>query len=529
MPANRISGRTGCECIATTRVAQPKTVHVCALPPCHVLRARAKSNTLSERTNFNYPEPTLASPFQNIWKLSLGDFVSKALYFLAFIYLARALGVAAYGVLEFANAIMVYLLLLGEAGLDRWGIRGVAQAPEPAALAAQMLPLRLAVAVAAYGILLACLPFFPAYPQLRPLLLIFGLMLFAQVWNLKWVFIGRQEMARVSAGLVLYQAFFALSVFALVRSGEDLLRAAGLRLLSEILLAGFFAAAFFSRYGPIRFSLDRSVIRTHIRPALAMGAAQFLSLLSYNFDAILIGFLLTDKHVGWYGAAYKPVTVALAIPITYFLGYYSVLAGTFAQNTEEFAALVKRSLRLTSIFAVPLGIGAALLAEPLILFLYGEEYAPAIPVLQVLAWSAALVILRGNYRHALHAAGQQNVDLRFSVLATGTNIVLNILWIPRFGMIGAAWATLVSEVLWLMVSWLGYHQRVGKASLLIHLWRPLVAGAVMGLSLWWGWPTSWMARGLAASLLYFVLLWVLREPEVLRWVNVVLRKNISAD
>jgi O-antigen/teichoic acid export membrane protein len=436
----------------------------------------------------------------------------------AFVYLARVLGVTAYGVLEFANAIMVYLLLIGEAGLDRWGIRAAAQSSELGKLAGQFIPLRLFVAVVAFGILLACLPFFPPYPQLRPVLIVFGLILFAQVWNVKWAFMGRQEMARVGAGLALYQAAFAVGVFALVRESTDLMRVAALRLGSEALLAIFFAVFFVRQFGGIRFSLERSEIMPHLRPALAMGAAQFLSLLSYNFDAVLIGFLLSEKHVGWYGAAYKPVTVALAIPITYFLGYYSVLARAHAHSAEEFRSLVQRSLRLTSIFAIPLGVGACLLAGPVILVLFGPQYSESIPVLQVLAWSAVLVILRGNFRHALHAAGKQNVDLQLSVLATGTNLALNILWIPKFGMIGAAWATVISEVLWLLLSWLGYRRHLEKVSLLPHLWRPLVAGTVMGACLWWDWPTFWMARGALASALYFLVLWILREPEVRHWI-----------
>ena len=56
------------------------------------------------------------SVFQNIFKLLVGDFFAKTLNFLAFVYLARVLGVSTYGVLEFALSIMTYFLLVGRRG-----------------------------------------------------------------------------------------------------------------------------------------------------------------------------------------------------------------------------------------------------------------------------------------------------------------------------------------------------------------------------------------------------------------------------
>jgi O-antigen/teichoic acid export membrane protein len=67
------------------------------------------------------------NPFRNILTLSIGDFIAKAAYFLSFVYMAQKLGVANYGVLEFAIAVRTYLLLLADAGLDLWAVREAAK------------------------------------------------------------------------------------------------------------------------------------------------------------------------------------------------------------------------------------------------------------------------------------------------------------------------------------------------------------------------------------------------------------------
>ena len=60
------------------------------------------------------------SAFRNLLHLLVGDFVAKAAYFLAFVYLAQKLGISGYGVLELALAVRTYLVLLADAGLELW-------------------------------------------------------------------------------------------------------------------------------------------------------------------------------------------------------------------------------------------------------------------------------------------------------------------------------------------------------------------------------------------------------------------------
>ena len=59
------------------------------------------------------------NPFRSILRLSIGDLLAKIFSFLAFVYLARVLGVEDYGTLEFARALLVYVLIFGDLGPDR--------------------------------------------------------------------------------------------------------------------------------------------------------------------------------------------------------------------------------------------------------------------------------------------------------------------------------------------------------------------------------------------------------------------------
>ncbi len=421
-----------------------------------------------------------------------------------------------FGSLEFAGSLLVYFLLLGDGGLEVWATRAAAQTSDPRALAGRIVPLRLLLAALSFALLLALLPFLPPYPQLRWLLTLFGLSLFAQAATLKWVFLGQEKMARVAWGLVVGQIVLLILVFVFVRSPQGLLAFPILRFASDVALAAYFAVVFLRSKGPAIDLTLRGALQI-LRPALTIGTGQAMGLLNYNFDSVLLGFLTDARMVGWYNAAYKPVTIALAMPLTYFVGLFPALSRTYAESREAFRALVVRSLRLASIVAVPLGVGGTLLAAPLIEFLFGARYAASARVLPILVWSAVLVILRGSYRHSLIAAGHQAVDLRCAMVSSGLNVGLNLLLIPRFGMIGAASATVIGDAAWFLMALAFFHIRVMRLSPLPYLARPLVAGAAMSACLLLAPHLFWMERAILSLLVYFGVLFLLGDPEVRAW------------
>lgn len=458
-------------------------------------------------------------PFGSILRLALGDVLAKGLNFLAFVYLARVLDVAGYGILELAIAVTMYFQLAADAGLELWATRQAAQGADVRSLTARTVPLRCLLAAGAFGVLLLLLPALPDYPALRAVTALLGLTVFSQALSLKWVFLGQEKMGRVVTGLVVPQLVFAGLALALVRGPAGILRVPVLRLASELVMSGYFLWRFAAEHGGLQLSVTLRDARHVLRAAMPMGAALALGLASYNFDAVLLGLLAGPTAVGWYTAAYKPVTMALALPVTYYVGLFPPLARAYGESHEAFRRIVVRSLRITSIFAVPLGIGGTLLAEPLIAFLFGPAYANSVPPLRVLAWSAVLVILRGTYKHALNAAAKPGLDLRCAGAATGLNIALNLLLIPPFGTLGAAVATLVAEFVWLSMAWFYFCRHVARVSLLPFLLQPVTAAAVMAACLLLTQPLFWAVRAALGVLVYFGTLAVLGEPEVKAWLR----------
>jgi O-antigen/teichoic acid export membrane protein len=447
----------------------------------------------------------LSSPFRNIIRLATGDLVAKATSFLAFVYLARILGVTRFGVLEFAGSVLAYVLLLADGGLEMWGIREAAKAADMPLIAGRVLPLRVVLASLSFIVLLAVLPFFPNYPDLRAVLVIYGLSVFAAALNLKWIFMGQQKMTGVARGLVLAQLVFAALVFIFVHNPLAMVWVPVFRLVSDLVSAGYFTLWFRRDYGSPRLSVSLHGATAVLRPALTIGMSLAMGLLNYNFDSVLLGFLRGPMVVGWYNAAYKLLLVGIGVALTYFTGLFPALSRSYVTNREEFRHLVRGTVELWVGCVVPFVVAGTFLADPIIRFLYGPAYASAAAPFRILLWSAAMVVLRWVYMDSLRATGHQHLDLRCAIVSASLNIGLNILLIPRFGMIGAALATVFADLVWFVMSYYYFRRAVLNDEPLPKITGPLLGGIAMCPILWFAHPLNWSLQLFLSLAAYLVV------------------------
>lgn len=455
------------------------------------------------------------SPFRKILLLSVGDLTAKALYFLAFIYLAHNLGVATYGALEFAISLRTYLLIAADGGLELWSIREASRNKDILGLVGTLIPFRFLLSVASSLVMLVGLLALPDNPNLHRIMPFFALSVIVQSVNLKWVFIGQQQMSRVAVGLMCSQIIFSAGVFILVDAPEAVAWVPVCWLAGELALGGYFWMSFIRLHGRPRFHFEPLATLKTLRSAFTMGAAHVLSLVNYTFDSLLIGLWLGPGEVGWYAAAYKPVTAALAVPGSYYMGLFPTLSKVYGENRSRFAFLISRSLRLTTVVSLPFGVAGVFLAAPLVDFLFGSNYLPSTQPLQLLAISVVLVTMRGNFRQGLNASGHQKCDLLCAVVGVSVNIVFNFLLIPAIGITGAATATVVSETVWLVISASMYRRYTGATPALAGLTRPVIAAAAMSICLILTSSVRWIMRGTLGLLVYVLILGLLREPELI--------------
>lgn len=458
--------------------------------------------------------PAPASLSRNVAVLSAGQFLSRVVAFAVTIHLTRALQAEGFGTIALAMGVLAYGAVLVELGFDSLGPLEVARGRLPVAdLARTVVALRLLLAALGCAAVAAFAALAPFGRPARLVISLYGLSLLANALDLGWVFLGAERMRPVALSEIAQQLVLAVGVFAFVTGPEHLMRVPFLFLLSRLCGVGGVMLAFARRYGACVPRLDFGLLRQLLPTSLPLSGSVAVGTLLQNFDLVLVGVWLGSRAAGLYGAAYRVVWVPTIVATAYFTALRPVLARGSVSGLESVADVLRRSSRV----AVALGLGAAvgglLLADGVMRTLFGAEYAAGAGPLAVLLAAFGLQVLSRHYRAVLIAFHHQAADLRVMLAAAALNVGLNLAWIPRFGLLGAAYATLASEALILAAS-LRLGRRVGSLPFLGSALRPLACLVPMALVLIAVRPWPLAAQVACGGAVYVALLLLLRVVRV---------------
>lgn len=202
----------------------------------------------------------------------------------------------------------------------------------------------------------------------------------------------------------------------------------------------------------------------------------------FTSDVVLIGFLMDERAVGLYTAAYRVGFLLLAMAVAVHVSYLPAMTRAAAEGRARVRAVAEQSLDLAAMLAAPLIVGGMIVANPLIRALFGAEYADGAGALRLVLLSVGCIFFSLAFHNILLVSNRLAAETRIVAAAAVVNIVLNVFLIPRYGLLGAASATVASEGLILAATYCAVGT-LGISPTLRGAIGPLVAAAGMGLSL----------------------------------------------
>jgi O-antigen/teichoic acid export membrane protein len=387
--------------------------------------------------------------FRNALSTLLTSVVSVPIQFVTSIVLARWLTVADRGNYSVAIAFATTLGMLVELG---WGPAVIyrlrrAGAP-PALVSTAAIAAALCMGVVAAAL---CLPF-EGWIRARFLdgapreLLLFSLAIVPA--HLTWVFFGsiarglnRFQLENVSH-LLIFVGRLAGIGGVLILGGGALREVLAVYLLVEATVAFgiFLAIARQTGLRPLPDALE-------VRESLRFGVKAYVSRLSLKlqdrFDLFMIAWFLSDpEQVAYYAVAVTLTAQMKLLPEAVGRAIYPQVAGV---GERQAAALTARALRHSLAMSLASLLALAALMPFAIPWLYGAPYAASIVPFLVLLPGMALFSLFRLTSNYFGGVGRQRANMQTQILATAVNVALNLLLIPRLGILGAALANVLSN------------------------------------------------------------------------------------
>lgn len=229
-----------------------------------------------------------------------------------------------------------------------------------------------------------------------------------------------------------------------------------------------------------------------LRPLLIYGlpltATFALEFVVSSSDRFLLAALLNNEAVGIYTAGYDLVAYVINLLLaTVNLAAYPLVVRALEQHGREAAReQLDRNGSLLLLIAVPVTLGFIMLAPQIVALMLGESFHEGAE--QLVPWVAVAIFMSCIRAFYFDLAFQLSEKTLYQVWINGgaalVNVALNLLFIPAFGLVGAAYATLISYGVALTLSAL-LGQRLFPISLITSdSFKVLLSGAVMVLCLW---------------------------------------------
>ena|SRR6266576_1043621 len=390
----------------------------------------------------------------SILRLGTGEAVSRLASFGLYAYISRAFGVELLGIVALSQTIAAYVTLGTDQGLRMVGARIVSRDASAApAILRHVLSKRLISCAVCVSLASVYALWGPVPANARLYVLGFALGVIPYAFSLDWLAWGLDHFGWLGAWRGGVGLFFVLCAVAAVRvSGTTLLPITIANATSAVLGAVLLWALWHFRWQtpPLEPQDQNREIGNQLRwgAVLPLGMATILNLMFHNFDTVMLGAMTSAKEVGRYSAAYKILFVI-------FGAYYLLTQAIYPKVSRMKGGRQARQLLAQVLVALAvlggcLALVIATWAAPILRIIYGADLN-AVHLLRLLGFAIPMDFCAALMGTVLVSRGFDRAVLWGAGTAALCNVLINLWLIPRFSAMGAAWATVISYGVLLLV------------------------------------------------------------------------------
>jgi O-antigen/teichoic acid export membrane protein len=378
------------------------------------------------------------------------ELLSKAMDLAGAVVLARVLGVEVYGMLAFVYAVGMIVSLLSHFGFDQMVVRDVSRDQGLAGrYLADLGVIKAVLALISMGVLAVWvegIAHLEGYEKALMYLNAAGMIAFTSTFFTAAFFRAYQR-ADIEAGVRLLSAgvTMAVTIF-LAFVTKDLFWILTGRLFVCVVALVWSIGLIRKYLKPVAASTPPDYA-DHLRKAWPFALMMLFIVLYVSVDVSMVYMIRGKFEAGIYNSAIRIISIFMLVSQSISNAVLPSICAAFKDSKDIFFETIRNTYRYMVMAALLFSVGIILSSEQVLERSFGAAFIPAAGPLTLLALSLIPSFCNRLFNNVFMAAGRE----RWLVWIVGTsaffNIVLNIVLIPRYGFMGAAFSALVTEVL----------------------------------------------------------------------------------
>jgi O-antigen/teichoic acid export membrane protein len=402
---------------------------------------------------------------------------------ITFPYLARTLGPEHVGVLNFAESIAKYFVMLAALGIPIYGIREIAKVQNElkarTKIFAEIFTINLICTLGLSFLFLGAVFFIPQLNNEKVLFYWTIAYFFFQVFYLEWFFNGMNQFKFIAIRQFVIRFFFIIFVFILIKSQFDYVNYMRMQFGLSVLLAIINFNNLSKHISLNKETFSNLDLRKHIKPLLYIFLTIFSISIYFSLDTILLGFLANNESVGYYSTALKLNKLIIAVFGAVTVAIFPSLINLYhSQQIEKFRELIRQVFFVLVSLSIPAIVIFISCAKEIVHVLFSQNFDRSILPLQITAPLILIVSLSSIFGfQVLSALAKDRQILYSAIIGMSVSVVLSILLVPSLMEVGEAITILVTE-LSVSVSFIYFTKKYFKVGGLTNMFLKQLVGAL---------------------------------------------------
>jgi len=409
--------------------------------------------------------PTKKRLIENFCSLSILQVLDYFLPLITLPYLVRILGPEKFGLIAFAQSLIVYFLVLTNYGFNLSATREISinreKEEKVSEIFSSVMIIKFLFGVLSFVILILMLFFIPKFGS-NWLIYIFSFgIILGNILFPVWFFQGMEKMKYITIVNIVAKTFFTICIFIFIKEMNDYLYVPLINSLGYLVAGGVSLIIVFKNF-KLKFILP--TIKT-IKYQLKEGWHIFISTAAVTLyttsNTFILGIFTNNTIVGYYSAGEKIVKAAqkLLVPISQTV--YPYISKLASESKERALGFIRKLTKIVGIGSFIVSFFIFIFASPIVNIILGEQYQQSVIVLKILAFLPFIITLSNVFGTQTMINFNLKKDLSRILISAGIlNIILSLSLTPFYKHIGISISCLITEI-FVTLSLLFYLNRKG--------------------------------------------------------------------
>lgn len=256
------------------------------------------------------------------------------------------------------------------------------------------------------------------------------------------------------------------------------------------IIAGAFVFTIFmwwqaSKLTAIAFSYNRDIWLAIIKKMWPITVAVLFNAIYLKGDTVILSFLRSQSEVGLYGAAYRVLEIYSQVAMIIMGIIVPLMAFNWSRNLkEEFKKYYQMSFDIIMLIALPVLIFTLIFGTQIMVLVAGSKFTLSGMPLKILSLAVFGVYLGAVFGHTAVAINKQKQTMWVYLSTALITIIGYLIFIPIYGMYGAAWMTVFSELYTGILLFILIRRYTQTSLSYKNFGKIILAGIIMGACVW---------------------------------------------